>query len=288
MNYEEFMKSHCNPNSHNNNHKSPTRRKRKPSHPWRRFFLCLFLLLLLGGAILFIYTSYFSENMLQNDALNSTLNNEKDSATDADGLENTLTDDEIASQVDSLFDTMNLESKIAQLFITSPEELTGVGIVVQAGSTTQNKLKQYPVGGLLFGDKNIEVLDQLELMLNTIESFTNFPIFLAIDEDGSARITNKNRTLDSMGIDFLFINSTLSFVHDLDFPSSEADLNIVLLEEQNVIEVFQNGADVLIATSDFYTHYTELLTAARSGTLDLSLIDEKVKCILTYKLQNNI
>ena len=51
--------------------------------------------------------------------------------------------------VNAGIEAMPLEDKVAGLFLVTPESITGVQTVVQAGEGTQNALAQYPVGGLI-------------------------------------------------------------------------------------------------------------------------------------------
>ena len=50
--------------------------------------------------------------------------------------------------VQQKLESMTLEQKVAQLFLVTPEQLTGVSQAVVAGSATQRALKNIPVGGL--------------------------------------------------------------------------------------------------------------------------------------------
>lgn len=83
---------------------------------------------------------------------------------------------------------MTLEEKVAQLFIITPEALTGMGKVTAAGDTTKRCLEQYPVGGMIYFAGNIEDRQQLSDMLHTTQSYSTeqsgIPIFLSVDEEG--------------------------------------------------------------------------------------------------------
>ena len=51
--------------------------------------------------------------------------------------------------VERLLATMTLEQKVAQLFLVTPEQLTGVSKATVAGSKTERALQEIPVGGLV-------------------------------------------------------------------------------------------------------------------------------------------
>ena len=99
------------------------------------------------------------------------------------------------SEVDpvaELVSTMTLREKICQLFVVYPESITGVSAALQAGTTTQEALMQYPVGGFLYDAKNMQSQTQLKQMLETTQSFSKIPLFLTCDEEGGrvARLMN--------------------------------------------------------------------------------------------------
>lgn len=79
---------------------------------------------------------------------------------------------------------MTLEQKVAGLFFVTPEQLTGVTQAVQAGEGTKEALAKYPVGGLIYFKQNIQSEEQIKEMLANTVSYSPFPIFLGVDEEG--------------------------------------------------------------------------------------------------------
>lgn len=79
---------------------------------------------------------------------------------------------------------MTLEQKVAGLFFVQPEQITGVSQVVQAGEGTREALSKYPVGGLIYFKENIQTKEQLTQMLSNTVSYSSFPLFLGVDEEG--------------------------------------------------------------------------------------------------------
>lgn len=102
------------------------------------------------------------------------------------------------SKVDLLLAKMTTEQKVAQLFVVSPEQLTGIGTAVSAGETTRKALAAHPVGGLCYFGKNITDKEQLTSMLaNTLpygaQAGVGIKPFLTVDEEGGslvARVAN--------------------------------------------------------------------------------------------------
>lgn len=95
--------------------------------------------------------------------------------------------------------SMTLEEKAAQLFIITPEALTGYSHVTQAGEATRAALWQYPVGGLVYFEENVVSEEQVVEMLKKQQSYSQerigLPLFTAIDEEGGkvTRIARNSR-----------------------------------------------------------------------------------------------
>ena len=79
--------------------------------------------------------------------------------------------------VSSVISEMSLEDKVASLFITTPEQLTGVDTAVKAGTGTQEALSNYAVGGIIYAPKNIKSSEQISEMLEATQTMSKFPIF---------------------------------------------------------------------------------------------------------------
>lgn len=79
---------------------------------------------------------------------------------------------------------MTIEQKVAGLFFITPEELTGESQVTVGGSTLNAALNEYPVGGLLLTENNMESPEQLKEMIFNIKSFTGNEVFIAVEETG--------------------------------------------------------------------------------------------------------
>lgn len=88
--------------------------------------------------------------------------------------------------VNAGIEAMSLEDKVAGLFLVAPEAITGVSAVVQAGEGTRDALAQYPVGGLIYFTKNMQSEQQLKEMLENTKQYANYPVFLAVDEEGGS------------------------------------------------------------------------------------------------------
>lgn len=90
--------------------------------------------------------------------------------------------------IEEMLETMSIEDKVSQLFFVTPEALTGVDAAVQATDTTREALEQYPVGGIIFFSQNIESEEQLRVMLANLKSYSRYPLYLGVDEEGGTQV----------------------------------------------------------------------------------------------------
>lgn len=94
-------------------------------------------------------------------------------------------EDPLGDYIDGIIASMSLEQKVAGIFITSPEALTGVDVATVAGNGTKTKLDEYSVGGIVYDKKNVTSHDQFEKMVSgTREMIGDRPVFIAIAEEG--------------------------------------------------------------------------------------------------------
>lgn len=126
-------------------------------------------------------------------------------STETAAVATEITEEPATEQVDPLLlqaqqtvSGMTLEQKVAQMFMVTPDALTGVDGVTAAGETTKNSYTQYPVGGLIYMAKNLTGTDQTTEMLSNMKAYsqeiTGLPVFLGVDEEGGtvARIASNS------------------------------------------------------------------------------------------------
>lgn len=94
----------------------------------------------------------------------------------------------LEEEVNGVLAKMTTEEKVLQLFMITPEALTGYETVTAAGDRTRESIAQYPVGGIIYFAKNLREPGQVEEMLeNTLRYYeeAGYPApFLGIDEEG--------------------------------------------------------------------------------------------------------
>ena len=102
--------------------------------------------------------------------------------------------------VEEILAGLTLQEKVAQLFVVTPEALTGADSVTMAGETTAAAFSSYPVGGIIYMEPNIQTWEQTSEMLSAMQDISDarigLPVFLCVDEEGgnvrrvSGRIEN--------------------------------------------------------------------------------------------------
>jgi len=108
-----------------------------------------------------------------------------------DGETTELTDEMKAAILDETIAgylaNMTVEQKVAGLFFVTPEGLTGTNDVTIGGSAMSAALSEYPVGGILFTESNMESPEQFKEMVFNVKSFTGNEIFMAVEETGGEK-----------------------------------------------------------------------------------------------------
>lgn len=93
---------------------------------------------------------------------------------------------------DELLERMTLNEKVAQLFMITPEALTGVNLVTAAGDATREAFSDRPVGGIIYFEENLQEKLQTEAMLSSMQRIAmerlRIPVLLGTDEEGG-RVT---------------------------------------------------------------------------------------------------
>lgn len=90
----------------------------------------------------------------------------------------------VAEAADKILNDMTLEEKVYQMMFVAPEDITGVGVALQAGETTKKALEEYPVGGIIYFAQNFESREQITKMIKSTQSYSRIPLFISVDEEG--------------------------------------------------------------------------------------------------------
>lgn len=110
----------------------------------------------------------------------------------------------LEERIDAKMAQMTLEERVLQMFMITPEALTGYGTVTAAGDVTYQSLQKYPVGGIILFAQNVIDQDQLGTMNGNLQNYseeiTGLPMFISVDEEGGkvARIAkNSNFSVET-------------------------------------------------------------------------------------------
>ncbi|MBR3665570.1 MAG: hypothetical protein IKN66_00180 [Ruminococcus sp.] len=83
---------------------------------------------------------------------------------------------------------LTLEQKVGQMFMVTPEALTGISPMREVGNGTKNALAAYPVGGIIYFAQNLTSQDQIRTMIRNTQSYSRSAcgvgLFTAVDEEG--------------------------------------------------------------------------------------------------------
>ena len=109
---------------------------------------------------------------------------EEEPAAEEPSEPDTTDTDDAAAYIQEYLSAMTTEERVWQLFITTPEGLTGVTTATQAGETTRAALAARPVGGICYFAANLVDRTQTMAMLENTQSYAKTPLFLGVDEEG--------------------------------------------------------------------------------------------------------
>lgn len=107
-------------------------------------------------------------------------------------------EERIQQEIEEEVREMPLEEKVGQMFLVTPDQLTGV-TSTEAGQKTRSAIAEAEPGGLIYFSDNLQSADQTRTMLNTTKQYyqeLGLPApFLAVDEEGGsvARVANSGR-----------------------------------------------------------------------------------------------
>lgn len=94
----------------------------------------------------------------------------------------------LEEQIQEMMANMTAEEKVLQLFMITPEALTGYETVTRAGDSTKEAVLKYPVGGIIYFSGNLKEPEQVRTMLENTRQFykeAGYPApFLGVDEEG--------------------------------------------------------------------------------------------------------
>lgn len=238
--------------------------------------ICIIALIIAAGAgFVFIREIKNSEKEKSPSPSGTTL--KSDDAQDTTEESTAGNEADNLDQYDRIISQMSLHEKICQMFIVTPESLTGFDVVTASGDATRSSLEQYPVGGLIYFSANLESMDQAKEMLSGAKGIQKdldlIPLFYAIDEEGG----DVARCADALGttsFDPMYLykekgtDTAYSNAKTIAGDISSIGFN---LDFAPVADTWSNPANTVIgqrAYSDDFAETAELVAAAVKGFSD--------------------
>lgn len=153
--------------------------------------LCIVVAVIIGGV--FAIGQFVKDG--DEPVTNTQVAEETETQTDVETEEDTMVSETEAPVIDPLTEEaitvvsgMTLEQKVAQMFIVTPNKLTGTTGATVVGNMTKRVFADYPVGGFVYEKSNVKTKEQLKAMLEGMETLSietvALPIFLGIQEEG--------------------------------------------------------------------------------------------------------
>lgn len=169
----------------------------------------------------------------------------------------------LSEQAQEIVNRMTLEEKAAQLFILTPEALTGQDVVTSAGDITKDAVGQFPAGGLIYQEQSLLNPQQVSEMTENTQQYSleriGLPMFLSVDEEGGTVTRFGNQPAFSLGNvgDMCVIGATGDpqnaynigttlggFLHGLGINMDNAPVADVLTNPENTVVQYRSfGGD---------------------------------------------
>ncbi len=217
-----------------------------------------------------------------------------------------------SEEVETILSDMSLASKVAQLFLVSPETLTNNDRVTIAGAGTKSALTAYPVGGLVYAKTNFLGHTQMADLIHGAQQFSaevgGRYLFIATQiqtETGTSLAVANDNGANSI-ISVIRADGTLANTEEgavtviplLQQPETIAEsfgtegLRCFTINETIPVEdakktavlALQNGADMLCVKTGFTEIYTAVLDAVNTGELNEDRIHQATGRIITRKI----
>lgn len=181
--------------------------------------------------------------------------------------------EEFSDAVEQKLASMTMEQKVAQLFLVSPETLTGVSPVTVSGNGTKTALQKYPVGGIMYSEINFTGAEQASSLVSGAQRYSNdiidLPLFVLVQEDAADYASHATVQLAEQD-EKAMINGiwVCTYTNSLE-----------------IIAAIEDGANMIYAPENFVELYEAVLEAVNEGTIPQVRLENAVGAVLTEKLQ---
>lgn len=92
---------------------------------------------------------------------------------------------------ETLLEKMTLQEKVCQMFITTPEQLSGWDVVTLYDEVVEESMVNYPIGGMIMFSENLETTEQTTQLISDIQQCAmnnnnGIGMFMSVDEEGGS------------------------------------------------------------------------------------------------------
>lgn len=175
-----------------------TRRQKDTKNATLIFIIFLIVVLLALAGLVFLAGKFIFSDKEEKPPVQTETQTESVPVTEEVEAPTVPVVDEATTKAAEYVAGMTLEDKIAQMFVITPDALTGYSGVTAAGDTTKEWYAKRPVGGIVYLSGNLKDREQTTTMLANMNTIaverTGLPAFLCVDEEGGtvARIAGNS------------------------------------------------------------------------------------------------
>lgn len=211
-----------------------------------------------------------------------------------------------SAEVEAALADMTLEQKIAQLFIVSPEALTGTERATIAGDGTKTAFETYPVGGVLYTHNNYMGRSQMRKLITgmqdiSMEYIGQYPFIVtpvAVEEETKLAVAWKGAEdpmTELIRVEGNIRRASLGGLSLMTYLETEGDLISKLGQDAlccvaietnqlDAVTMLQKGADMLCVTKDFMDVYNTVLEAVQTEAITETQIHDAAGRVLAQKM----
>ena len=182
-----------------------------------------------------------------------------------------------SNSVEEVLATMTVEQMVAQLFIVTPEALTGVSVATVFGNASKTAFDTYPVGGLVYSKINFQSEEQATALVRQAKEYYlekyGVELFTIIEEEGGELYSPYAAAL---GKDTGMLASELAALNNVDLIKQSAEFRAAYLLSGEFNVNFSTIGDVASTIESDYekrTFGTSVETVADFVAADITAME---------------
>lgn len=189
-----------------------------------------------------------------------------------------------SDSVEAKIATMTTEEKVAQLFIVTPEQLTGYNQVTLFGAASQTALDQYPVGGFVYSSLNMESATQTQALLKNAQDYNvqqrGIQLFTAIEDKNQDKAALKEYGFNLM----LTTVADVARFMDTEYSQLTYGTDAMVVADKVAAEVTDDKANGLMSTLKYFPGKAQAKDSGNGVLISYeSLEDLREGSLLSYQ-----